>query len=240
MAALLLSWERRGLGRLLALGYFPLGLGAVLLTASRGGFLAVVVALSGCWFLLIQKHRKMALGGSLALPLVGVALWFAAPHATFERIATIADQLRGGDLNERLNIWAAGWRAFVRAPFFGQGAGSFIGATGLAPMDTAHNTALSILVEGGVFAFILSFWHFGLDCALCIADARIIAHCADDIAPGLDHLFAGGDRGREPDDLAGAGVDIFGRTAIGGRAGGAFERVLSSGRAIRLEWHVLR
>ncbi len=38
MAALLLSWEKRWPVRLLALGYFPLGLGAVLLTASRGGF----------------------------------------------------------------------------------------------------------------------------------------------------------------------------------------------------------
>ncbi len=157
MAALLLNGERRWLGRLLALGYFPLGLGAVLVTASRGGFLAAVVALAGCAFLLIHEHQQVVLGGLFGLPVVGVVLWFAAPHETFERIATIANQVRGGDLNERLNIWAAGWRAFVGAPFFGHGAGSFISASGLAPMDTAHNTALSILVEGGVCAFILSF-----------------------------------------------------------------------------------
>ena len=156
MAALLLDWEPRWPGRLLALGYFPLGLAAVLLTASRGGFLAVVVSLAGCGVLLMRNHRRAVLGGIFALPMVGVGLWFAAPHETFERIATIGDQLRNGDLNQRMSIWAAGWRAFVQAPFFGHGAGSFVSAAGLAPNDTAHNTALSILVEGGICAFILT------------------------------------------------------------------------------------
>ena len=157
MAALLLSWGKRWPVRLLALGYFPLGLGAVLLTASRGGFIAVIVALCGCCFLLIREQRRVVLGGLFALPMVGVVLWFVAPHETLERISTIAEQLRSGNLNERLNIWAAGWRAFVQAPFVGHGAGCFVSAAGLAPMDTAHNTALSILVEGGICAFILSF-----------------------------------------------------------------------------------
>lgn len=165
MAALLLDWEHRWPGRSLALGYFPLGLAAILLTASRGGFLAVTVALVGCGILLMQEHRRGVLAGTFALPMVAVALWFAAPHGTLERIATIADQLRGGDLNQRLNIWVAGWQAFASSPFFGHGAGSFISVTGLAPVDTAHNTALAILVEGGICAFILA-------CAILAWSAR--------------------------------------------------------------------
>ena len=157
IAALLLDWEPRWPGRLLALGYLPLGLAAVLLTASRGGFLAAVAALAGCGLLLLQNHVRGVLAGVFALPLVGVALWFAAPHETLGRLTTIAAQLEGGDLNQRLNIWAAGWHAFVRAPFFGHGSGPFVSAAGLAPIDTAHNTALSILVEGGICAFILAF-----------------------------------------------------------------------------------
>src|ERR1035437_9376802 len=47
LAALLVNSERRWPWRLLAAGYLPLGLVAVLLTASRGGFLAAVVALTG-------------------------------------------------------------------------------------------------------------------------------------------------------------------------------------------------
>ena len=83
-------------------------------------------------------------------------MWFAIPHETFERLATIPSQLQGGDLNQRVNIWAAGWDAFVRSPLIGTGAGTFVSAAGTNPIDTAHNTPLSILVGGGLIAFFLA------------------------------------------------------------------------------------
>ena len=159
LAALLLNSESRWPGRLLALGYLPLGLVAVLLTASRGGLLAAVVALAGCALLLgrnYKSHTKGLLTGAVMLPLVAAILWFAVPHETFARLATIPEQLQGGGLNQRWNIWTAGWHAFVRAPLFGSGAGTFVSAAGLAPLDTAHNTALSILVAGGLCAFFMA------------------------------------------------------------------------------------
>jgi O-antigen ligase len=156
LAALLFDSERRWPTRLLALGYLPLGLVAVLLTASRGGFLAAVVALVGCGILLARTHLKGVLAAILALPVFAAALWFVVPHETLERLATIPEQLQGGNLNQRLNIWTAGWHAFVHAPLFGAGAGSFVAASGMNPLDTAHNTALSILVSGGLCAFFLA------------------------------------------------------------------------------------
>jgi O-antigen ligase len=156
LAALLMSGESRWPGRLLALGYLPLGLVAVLLTASRGGFLAAIVALAGCALLLFRSHGRVVLAGFLALPAIAATLWLTVPHETFERLATIPEQLGRGDLNQRFNIWTAGWDAFVRAPIFGSGAGSFVSAAGLAPIDTAHNTALSLLVGGGLCAFFLA------------------------------------------------------------------------------------
>jgi O-antigen ligase len=156
LAALLFSGESRWPGRLLALGFMPLGLVAVLLTASRGGFLAALVALAGCAVLLMRSHAKAAIAGAFAMPAIAAVLWFSVPHETFERLATIPEQLSGGDLNQRLNIWSAGWDAFVHAPLFGTGAGAFVSAAGLNPLDTAHNTALSILVSGGLCAFFLA------------------------------------------------------------------------------------
>jgi hypothetical protein len=159
LAALLvnsLPSGRRWPERLLALGYMPLGLVAVVLTASRGGFLAVVVALAGCGLLLIKSHAKGVLAGALALPALAAALWFALPHETFERLATIPSQLQSGDLNQRINIWVEGWDAFARSPLVGTGAGSFVSAAGTNPIDTAHNTPLSILVGGGLIAFCLA------------------------------------------------------------------------------------
>jgi len=141
--------------RLLGLGYLPLGLVAVVLTASRGGLLAGVAALAGCGLLLVRRSGRGALAGILALPAIAAGLWFAIPRETVARLTTIPDQLRGGDLNQRWNIWHAGWSAFVRAPLVGSGAGSFVSAARLNPLDTAHNTALSVAVGGGLFALLL-------------------------------------------------------------------------------------
>lgn len=162
LAALLTTSERRWHARLLALGYLPLGLVAVLLTASRGGFLAALVALAGCGALLLRSHARGVLAVVLSLPLIAAALWFTVPHQTFQRLATIPEQIQGGNFNQRWNIWSAGWHAFVHAPFFGTGAGSFVAAAGLNPLDTAHNTAISILVGGGLCAFFLAVAIVGL------------------------------------------------------------------------------
>lgn len=156
LAALLARSEPRWAARALAVGYLPLGVVAVLLTASRGGFLAALVALAGSVFLLVDGRPRRVLAAAVVLPAMAAALWFTLPYGIFERLATIPGQLQGGDLNQRLNIWNAGWTAFARAPFFGSGAGSFVGAAGLAAEDTAHNTALAIAVSGGLCALFLA------------------------------------------------------------------------------------
>lgn len=142
--------------RVLAWGYLPVGLVGVVLTASRGGFLAGVVALAGCGIILGRGHGRAVVLGIMALPALAGALWLAIPGEIFARLATIPEQLASGDLNQRLNIWWAGWRAFARAPLVGTGAGTFVSAAGLAPADTAHNTALSIALGGGLCAVSLA------------------------------------------------------------------------------------
>ncbi|MDR3773413.1 MAG: O-antigen ligase family protein [Terracidiphilus sp.] len=156
LAALLVRCEPRWPARLLALGYLPLGLAAVVLTASRGGFLAAALALAGCALLLFRSRPRQALVGVLSLLVLAAALWFSVPHETLERLATIPSQLQGGDLNQRLQIWTAGWRAFAQSPVAGSGAGSFVSAARMNPLDTAHNSALSILVGGGLIALSLA------------------------------------------------------------------------------------
>jgi len=156
LAALLIGCERRWLPRILAAGYLPIGLVAVLLTASRGGFVAALVALAGTIIILFRGHAKIAIGALFALPAVAGTLWLAVPAETFARLATIPGQLRYLDLNQRINIWSAGWHAFVHAPVFGTGAGSFTDAAHLSPIDTAHNTALSLSVSGGLCALFLA------------------------------------------------------------------------------------
>ena len=156
LAALLMGSERKWLPRILAAGYLPVGLAAVLLTASRGGFVAALVALAGSLMILFRGRARMAFAAILALPAVAGGLWLAVPPETIERLATIPEQLSGGDLNQRMNIWSAGWRAFTLAPVFGSGAGCFTRAAHLSPIDTAHDTALSLAIAGGLCALFLA------------------------------------------------------------------------------------
>jgi O-antigen ligase len=156
LAALLVNCERRWPLRLMAIGFLPLGVVAVLLTASRSGFLAALVALAGSILILALGHARRVAAAVFALPPFLAVLWFIVPSGSFERLATIPEQLHGGDFNQRVNIWSAGWRAFAHAPFCGTGAGSFVLAAHLAPGDTAHNTALSILIGGGLCALLLA------------------------------------------------------------------------------------
>ena len=155
-AALAATGKTRWAERVLALGYLPLGLLAVLLTASRGGFLAAAVAVAGCAILLVRAQPKAALAGTVALPPLAAAIWLIVPSGTWQRLSTIPEQLQSGNLNQRLNIWSAGWHAFSKAPILGSGAGSFTSAAGLSPIDTAHNTALSVAVGGGLCALLLA------------------------------------------------------------------------------------
>jgi len=156
LAALLwLSESQRSL-RLLAAIYLPLGLIAVLLTASRGGLLVSLVALAGCGLLMARGRPRRVLVAALALPPIATGFWIFLPTSTLERLATIPEQLQSGDLNQRSKIWSAGWDAFVRAPWLGTGAGSFASAAGLSPVDTAHNTPLSIVVTAGLCGIFLA------------------------------------------------------------------------------------
>jgi O-antigen ligase len=162
IAALLVHCERRLSVRLMAIGFLPIGAAAVFLTASRSGFLAALLAFTGSVLLLAYGRARRVAVVAYALPPFLAALWFIVPGGTLERLATIPEQLQGGDLNQRINIWSAGWRAFIHAPLLGSGAGSFVAAAHLAPIDTAHNTALSIVVTGGLCALFLASLLFAL------------------------------------------------------------------------------
>jgi len=156
LAALLVNGENGLLRRTLFGGYLPLGTLAVLLTASRSGFLALLVALAGCFLLLLHTVRRAALAASFGIPALAAAVWLSLPRQTLMRVMSVWDELQRGTLNQRWNIWEAGWQAFVHAPYFGSGAGSFVIAARMAPTDTAHNTALALVVEGGIVALVIA------------------------------------------------------------------------------------
>ena len=156
LAAYLFRTEDRWFYRLLGLGYLPIGLFAVLLTASRGGTAAAVIALLGSLVILVKGRAIAALKIAFTLPVLFVAIWFTLPEGVIERLATLREEITLGNLNERANIWSAGWQAFQSSPWLGAGAGAFVAAAHTAPADTAHNTPLAVLVTGGLVAFAIA------------------------------------------------------------------------------------
>jgi O-antigen ligase len=151
LAALLFTTERQWLTRSLAIGYVPAGLVAVLLTASRGGFSGALAALLGSAVLLVMWRPRSSSMVFVGLAGMAGALFLFVPAGALDRLATIPEEVSGGDWNDRLNIWNAGWNAFRAAPWWGYGAGTFTSAAGLAAGDTAHNTVMAVLVTGGLF-----------------------------------------------------------------------------------------
>jgi O-antigen ligase len=154
-AALLFESERRFVLRWLAVLYLPVGLVAVLLTASRTGIILAGIGLTGCGWMLARRHLKGVVISVVSLPVVWGAVWLAVPHSILDRLSSIPAQIQSMDLNQRWTIWESGWRAFGHSPIVGTGAGSFASASGLNLLDTAHDTALSILADGGLMALAL-------------------------------------------------------------------------------------
>jgi O-antigen ligase len=155
IAALLFATEKNWAIRALALVYIPAGLMAVLLTASRGGFSAALVALFGVTILLVLWKPQGASLTFVGLAITAAALLLFVPIGSIDRLATLPQEAAAGDWNDRLNIWNAGWHAFLHAPWWGYGAGTFTSASGLASGDTAHNTLLAVLVTGGLCGIII-------------------------------------------------------------------------------------
>ena len=146
-----LSWTTR-----LSLS-LPLLLLAIVLTGSRTGAIAGVVALISVplFYVSIELRRQV---GLVVVILISVyALATLTPLSLWNRFATIASELSGGDIGNRRYLWTAGLRVFLERPFLGAGAGAHESAVapyiGSRLANVAHNSFLSVLVEEGVVGF---------------------------------------------------------------------------------------
>lgn len=162
-----MAWDlfanRRGRGRLLNLAFIPVAIGAVVLSGSRGGAIAVAVAMLVVplgFAALDRPGRRAVLGflglGALTLPFVWSEV-SAAVGTNLDRIGTLGAELVSGTLNQRALIWSAGMDAFASRPLTGVGGGAFPAAiervSGLR--ELAHNTFISVAVEMGAVGFLL-------------------------------------------------------------------------------------
>lgn len=132
--------------------YLPLASTAILLTASRGAFLTLLVAL----MIIPWTQGRLRLRAKVTLyALVVVSLVLASqflPETTLDRLRTTRADIAIGRFGGRGVIWRAGWEVAREHPLVGVGAGAFGAA--VEPILLwdwgSHQVLLSILVEDGV------------------------------------------------------------------------------------------
>lgn len=159
-------------GQALALAVALLCLVGILLTVSRGGLIALSVAVLAAICLAGRWRRKILLGGVVVLLFAVVYFAVLASPTTRSRLHESGD---GG--SGRTTIWKVGWREVQHNAIVGVGAGNFSDAGAKyvlkpgtinhsAAVDTAyfidtptvaHNTYLEVLAEGGIIGAALYF-----------------------------------------------------------------------------------
>jgi O-antigen ligase len=139
--------------------YVPLGITAILLTASRGAFLAALVALTIVPWTLgrVRIRTKVALC-ALAVGSLMFATSFV-PEASLERIQSTRADIEAGYFGGRIYVWMAGLEVAREHPLAGVGAGAFGAAVAptLHQAMASHQTFLDILVEQGIVGLLLFF-----------------------------------------------------------------------------------
>jgi O-antigen ligase len=141
---------------------------AVILTQSRGGFLALGAAGLGAWFFSPKRYRPfisvaMVLGGCMFLLLANEQFW--------ERVSTI-DEASGGEQSDtRLQIIGPQFEMFKDHPWGAGYRGNAILSPKYMPPElmsnagirSAHNTFMAALVDQGIpgALLLLSFYGWG-------------------------------------------------------------------------------
>jgi O-antigen ligase len=136
---------------------------AVILSASRGGFLTLLVALSvipltqlriGVWRRLVVLLLVL---GTTWVAFVQAPRIYPELERNLTRLSETREELASGTLTGRRVIWDAGMKLFNSSPLVGIGVGSF--NTAVAPLigkpKGPHNAFVSIAVGSGVVGLLL-------------------------------------------------------------------------------------
>jgi O-antigen ligase len=156
VALLLLSRERRGALLWLNVAFIPAALVAVILTASRSGFLITLLSLGGLLFVLNRLRFLHRVGWVALIFAISFGVFFGLTknerlEQNLERVTFAAELDSARTLTGRTVIWSAGWHVFQRSPVLGVGAGGFSKAV-MERLGTArgpHNLFLAVVVETG-------------------------------------------------------------------------------------------
>lgn len=176
---------QRGIRRWLAFGALPFILNAIILTQSRGGFVALVAAGASAWYLSPKVNRRAVLiAGVLAAGLIGML----GNDAFWERVQTIAGDKSNTSEETRVQILGPQLQMFKDHPFGAGYRGNAILSPRYMPVEllsssgvrSAHNTFMAALVDqgfpGAIMLVSLYVWAFLKIRALRALDEKGLPH----------------------------------------------------------------
>lgn len=146
------------LKKALAYSYLPFSVFCIGLTASRTGFLAIILVFTLYAYFLIKKTSILnsLIWLLLFVTLLGYSVSFV-PDDVLARFFTLGDEVSGGTLNNRTIIWGLGVDNFFNNPLTGVGAGAFgvSVSSSYGEIASPHNVFLSFSVELGIVGLFL-------------------------------------------------------------------------------------
>ena len=149
----LATGKRSGLGRyhlgVLNLVYVPLGLIAIIMTGSRGGFASTIPFYLYVIYSTGTQRFRTKLALMLAAGVVATLVTLYAPEVPLQRITTTFDEIGSGNISGRGGIWLQGLEVWLEGGVFsivGIGSGGYMWTIG----RVAHSTPISVLVETGL------------------------------------------------------------------------------------------
>ena len=154
--------SNKGLARLALFGSLIVVLFAFILTASRGGFVGIVVI---SLLILIKDNYRSWMARIMLMSILIFSFVLFAPDTYWERIETIGDQADYNVQSDfgRKTLWLRGLGFMMENPLTGVGVGAFTTAIGHTygqgvpgfRWQEAHNAFVQIGAELGVAGFIL-------------------------------------------------------------------------------------
>jgi len=148
--------------------HFILAPPVLLLSGTRTGFLcglvsAMIVPLS------LRPSTRVVIRGAVLIVVAAIAVAWLVPPSIWARMATIPQEIGGGSMTGRREIWEQGLAVFPQHAVLGIGAGAYgtvvhiHGGVGVP----AHNTFIGLLVEQGILGLTM-FVGFLAACAFTI------------------------------------------------------------------------
>jgi O-antigen ligase len=152
-AIFFILYRRRKWELWFALASLAITIPAIIVTASRGGFIGLMAMLA---FLVFRSRRPWRNGLALALPLLAsLAIMAALPQSPLDRLLH-PDKSDATSADIRLQLWDAGMGMVRQHPVFGIGLGNFKSSvSGSFPSNAdmdhiAHNTYMENAAEMGI------------------------------------------------------------------------------------------